>query len=123
MAQLPVQQPLMEDFSDDELTDEQVRQLLTEASERILAKGSASYADAPFKLPKLNPGHIADTYSNTNGEITKLDTSKLLSQEQRAMANGIKKIEDPVQLKRQKKEVRFVDVLSFAGDDNYPILH
>lgn len=124
MALLPAHQPLLEDDTDEELTDEQVRQLLTEASERIRAKSSPpTTTHVPFKLPKLNPGHVADTYSTTQGAITKLDSSKLLGKKELVLANGVKKIEDPVQLKKQKAEVCSDDFLCHADDDNYPILH
>lgn len=123
MALLPAHPVQTEDDTDDELTDEQVRELLTEAAERLRAKTSQSTEDVPFKLPKLNPGHIADTYSTTQGAITKLDSSKLLSQKEQALANGVKKIEDPVQLQKQKKEVSYGAPSPLAVDDNYPILH
>ncbi|KAJ4302841.1 dTDP-fucopyranose mutase [Kalmusia sp. IMI 367209] len=115
MALLPAHQPLLEDDTDEELTDEQVRQLLSEASERMHAKTSPSTRDAPFKLPKLNPGHIANTYSKTQGAITKLDSSKLLSKKELSLANAVKKIEDPVQLKKQKKRVK--EKKATAGSD------
>ncbi|OAG05551.1 Fcf2-domain-containing protein [Paraphaeosphaeria sporulosa] len=104
MASLPAHPPQMEDDTDEELTDEQVRELLAEAAERMRVKASQPSNDAPFTLPKLNPGHIADTYSTTHGAITKLDASKLLPKKDQVLANGIKKIEDPVQLKKQKAE-------------------
>ena len=123
MAPLPAHPPQMEDDTDEELTDEQVRELLTEAAERMRANPSQSATDAPFKLPKLDPGHIADTYSTTHGAITKLDGSKLLPQRDQALANGIRKIEDPVQLKKQKQEVSCHAYIVLARDDNYPILY
>ncbi|KAL1608350.1 dTDP-fucopyranose mutase [Paraconiothyrium brasiliense] len=104
MVSLPAHPPLVGDDTDEELTDEQVRELLAEAAERMRAKATQPINHAPFKLPKLNPGHIADAYSKTQGAITKLDASKLLPKKEQALANGIKKIEDPVQLKKQKKE-------------------
>ncbi|KAF1971875.1 nucleolus protein-like protein required for cell viability [Bimuria novae-zelandiae CBS 107.79] len=103
-APLPAHPPQTGDDTDEELTDEQVRELLTQTAERMRAKPPQSATEAPFKLPKLNPGYIADTYSTTQGAITKLDGSKLLPKKEQALANGIKKIEDPVQLKKQKKE-------------------
>ena len=59
--ELPTHQPLVDD-SDDELTDDQIRQLLNEAAERMRAKAAQPQArtEAAFKLPKLAPGRIAD---------------------------------------------------------------
>lgn len=105
--ELPTHQPLVED-SDEDLSDEQIRELLNEAAERMRAKAAqpAARTEAPFKLPKLASGRIADTYEKTQGNITRLDHSKLVDKNQAALANGIKKIEDPLQVKKQKQEVR-----------------
>jgi hypothetical protein len=102
-------QPLIDDGTDEELSDEQIRELLNEAAVRMRAKAAGQpvvRADAPFKLPKLKPGHIADTHEKTDGNITRLDHSKLVDKAQQAMANGIKKIDDPLAIKKQKQEVR-----------------
>jgi hypothetical protein len=102
-------QPLIDDDTDEELSDEQIRELLNEAAVRMRAKAAGqpvARADAPFKLPKLKPGHIADTYEKTDGNITRLDHSKLVDKAQQALANGIKKIDDPLAIKKQKQEVR-----------------
>jgi hypothetical protein len=109
MELLPAHQPLPEDDTDEEISDEQIRELLNEAAIRMRAKaaGKPTVApDVPFKLPKLKPGHLADTYEKTDGSITRLDHSKLVDKKQQALANGIKKIDDPLAIKRQKMEVR-----------------
>jgi hypothetical protein len=131
METLPTHQPLVDEDTDEELSDEQIRELLNEAAVRMRAKAAqtagAVKAEAPFKLPKLKPGHIADTYEKTDGNITRLDHSKLVDKKQQAMANGIKKIEDPLAIKKQKLEVRLqrrepsqVFLLRHAYDDIYP---
>lgn len=103
---LPAHHPVLDHDTDDDLSDEQIRELLDEAERSLRAKQQQkSHADAPFTLPKLNPGHIADTSLNTEGSVTRLDPSKLVNSEHRALAQGIKKIEDPVQAKKQKLEV------------------
>ncbi|KAI4702830.1 hypothetical protein J4E89_010167 [Alternaria sp. Ai002NY15] len=106
--ELPTHQPLLAEDTDEELSDEQIRELLNEAAVRMRAKAAtaqpANKSDAPFRLPKLQPGHIADTYEKTDGNITRLDHSKLVDKKQQALANGTKKIEDPLQIKKQKQE-------------------
>ncbi|CAO2649372.1 Nn.00g067570.m01.CDS01 [Neocucurbitaria sp. VM-36] len=107
MELLPAHQPLLDDSTDEELSNEQVRELLNQAAQRMRAKAASqpvTTADAPFKLPKLKPGHIADTYERTKGNITRLDHSKLIDRKQQALADGIKKLEDPIQVKKQKKQ-------------------
>jgi hypothetical protein len=108
MELLPAHQPLFEDDTDEDMTDEQVRELLNEAATRMRAKAAdkpTATPDVPFKLPRLKPGHLADTYETTDGNITRLDHSKLVDQKQQALANGIKKIDDPLAIKKQKIEV------------------
>jgi hypothetical protein len=111
MELLPAHQPLLEDDTDEEISDEQIRELLNEAAIRMRAKAAGkptAAPDVPFKLPKLKPGHLADTYEKTDGSITRLDHSKLVDKKQQALANGIKKIDDPLAIKRQKMEVRTI---------------
>ncbi|KAI2487164.1 rRNA-processing protein FCF2 [Pyrenophora tritici-repentis] len=104
--ELPTHQPPVDDDTDEELSDEQIRDLLNEAAVRMRAEAAqpAVKTDAPFRLPKLQPGQIANTYEKTDGNITRLDHSKLVDKTQQALANGIKKIEDPLQIKKQKQE-------------------
>ncbi|KAF2819150.1 Fcf2-domain-containing protein [Ophiobolus disseminans] len=107
MELLPAHQPLLEDDTDEDMSDEQVRELLIEAAARMRAKAAGkptAAPDVPFKLPKLRPGQLADTYEKTEGSITRLDHSKLIDKKQQALANGIKKIDDPIAAKRQKLE-------------------
>lgn len=113
--ELPTHQPLAHD-TDDDLSDDHIRDLLSEAAVRMRADAaqSASRPPAPFKLPKLTPAHIADTHETTDGNITRLDHSKLVDKNQKALANGIKKIEDPIQAKKQKQEVRRPPLVAFA---------
>ncbi|KAF2715190.1 Fcf2-domain-containing protein [Pleomassaria siparia CBS 279.74] len=97
---LPAHQHQPEDDTDEELSDEQVRELLNQAERRMRAKQAASPIDARSKLPTLNPGFVANSYMKGG----RLDDSKLISEEDRLLARGIKKIEDPVQIKKAKAE-------------------
>jgi len=111
MELLPTHQPLLEDDTDEDMSDEQVRELLNEAAARMRAKAAGkptAAPDVPFKLPRLRPGHLADTYEKTEGSITRLDHSKLVDKKQQALANGVKKIDDPLAVKKQKLEVCLV---------------
>ena len=108
MEPLTAHQPLLEDDTDEDMSDEQVRELLNEAAARMRSQAAGKLttaADAPFKLPRLRPGHLADTLERTDGSITRLDHAKLVDKKQQALANGIKKIEDPLAVKKQKQEV------------------
>ncbi|KAF2004469.1 Fcf2-domain-containing protein [Amniculicola lignicola CBS 123094] len=94
-------------MDDEDLSDEQIQELLREAEQRMRGKQAAALTnptDAPFRLPKLKPGHIADNYLKTEGSVTRLDPAKLLDPKARVLAEGVKKIEDPIQAKKQKQE-------------------
>jgi hypothetical protein len=109
MELLPAHQPLLADDTDEDMSDAQVRELLNEAAARMRAKAAGKPTAAqnvPFKLPKLRPGHLAETHEKIEGNITRLDHSKLIDKKQQALANGIKKIDDPLAVKKQKIEVR-----------------
>ena len=109
MALLPAHQPVLEDDTDEDLTDAQVRELLDGAAQRMREKQAAHLSttpsNAPFKLPKLAAGPVADTYTKTQGNITRLDSSKLMNKRDQVLANGVRKIEDPVAVKQQKLKV------------------
>lgn len=117
---VPAHQPFLEDDTDEDMSDEQVRELLNDAERRLRAEqASKPTSDVPFRLPKLNAGPVADTYLRPDGRI---DPTKLVSKKDQALANGIKKIEDPIQIKKQKLEVSHMSCLfTFACDDIFPI--
>lgn len=95
-----------EDETDEELSEEQVNELLEQAERSLRAKQASSQSTtAPFRLPKLNPGFKPDAYLKEEGSITRLDPSKVINKEHRALAEGIKKIEDPIAVRKAKLEV------------------
>lgn len=95
----------MSSDSDEELSDEQVLELLTQAEQRMQSQAGAQ-SDAPFRLPKLDPGHIVSPYLRTEGSITRLDPSQVVDPKTKALAGKVKKVEDPIAVKKQQKEVR-----------------
>ncbi|KAF2012537.1 Fcf2-domain-containing protein [Aaosphaeria arxii CBS 175.79] len=95
-----------EDDSDEELSDDQIRELLDRAEaerhERAqLGLTHPAAASSTFKLPKLDSGLKAENLT-TDGTVTRLDQAKLVDDRHRVAANGIKKIEDPLQFKKDK---------------------
>jgi hypothetical protein len=96
--------------ADDDLSDGQIRALLdqAEAERRTRAEqGLAHHAavtSSPFRLPKLDSGLRSDNYLQTKGSIARLDQAKLVDEKDRSLANGIKKIEEPIS-KKEKAEV------------------
>ncbi|KAF2733517.1 Fcf2-domain-containing protein [Polyplosphaeria fusca] len=101
---LPAHQRLPDHDTDEELSDEQVRTLLDEAERRMRETlAPAPTNDGPVKLPKLDPGRVADLYFDTKDAKARLDSSKLIDEKDRALAQGFKKIEDPIQVKKNKQ--------------------
>ncbi|KAI9677579.1 MAG: hypothetical protein M1817_006533 [Caeruleum heppii] len=104
------------DFFNDEM-----RQLLKEAEQRLLASSdgidldlresdnSLSKSDmaaandtAPsFRLPKLRSAPVAQPYINAIGDMAHVDSSSLIDLKQRKLAHGIRTIEDPVQVRER----------------------
>ena len=124
----PAHPSLPDDDTDEDLSDEEIRRLLNEAAQRMQAKAAsqpAATAGATFRLPKLRPGHIADTHESSDGNITRLDESKLVDRSQQTLANGVKKIDDPLHVMKQKKqEVSTIDtciacILHQAGSGRF----
>lgn len=101
--------PLGDDSDDEDLSDEQIRHLFDQAEADRAARGPQSLAlpaeEATLKFPRLNPGNIADNHLSTKGSITRFDHSKLVDDESLALANGYKKIVDPVQVAQDKQKV------------------
>ncbi|KAB2576978.1 putative rrna-processing protein fcf2 protein [Lasiodiplodia theobromae] len=94
---------------DDELSDEQIEMLLKQAEVRAREKDtSGALAQIPsaldIKLPRLNTPGLPAPYVQMNGEVARVDPSRLLDDQQRALANHIRKVEDPVAVKKRKIE-------------------
>lgn len=112
---------------DDELSDEQIEMLLKQAEVRAREKDTSSaLAQIPsaldIKLPRLNTPGLPAPYVQMNGEVARVDPSRLLDDQQRALANHIRKVEDPVAVKKRKIEVRHTLPHSTAYEENIPNL-
>jgi hypothetical protein len=118
---VPAHQRPLRDETDEELSDAQIQELLDEAERSLRAKQQGRNTDSLFRLPKLQPGNIADVSLKTEGSVTRVDPSKLVSNQHRALAAAVKRIEDPIQAKKQKLAVRSPILFPPADDDNHPI--
>jgi len=94
---------------DEELSDEQIQALLKKAEARLRERASSAAKDVSTlpKFPRLNVGEIAQPYVRTNGDVARVDPSKLLGKRERDLANKIRKVEDPVAVKQRLSEVCF----------------
>ncbi|KAL9091907.1 MAG: hypothetical protein Q9165_004659 [Trypethelium subeluteriae] len=103
---------------DEDVSDEQIHQLLKEAETRLRAQHSTALArsgkDSSFKsLPRLDASAAEKPYIENDGAVARIDQSRLLSDDQRNLANGIRKIEDPVAVKKRA----ITDKKATAGSD------
>lgn len=90
MAEIPIS-------SYRELTDDQVDALLSRAAARMHAKvedrvGSKPKNEMKFNFPKLDPGNILEQPGKHTDQVQ--------------FENGLRKVEDPVQAAKIRKEVR-----------------
>lgn len=98
---------------DGELTEEQMQALLKQAEVNLRERNSSNSdsqvqlrsAAAEFKLPKLNATDVPAPYIQTNGDVARVDPSRLVDAQQRELANSIRKVEDPVAVKKKQIEV------------------
>ena len=95
---------------DEDLTHDQIHALLKDAEIRIRERNSNALTldgkDQSFKrLPKLNAGSVEQPYIRNDGDVARIDHSRLLPVEQRKLANGFRKIEDPIALKKKASKV------------------
>jgi phage FluMu protein gp41 len=95
---------------DDELSDEQIEQLLARATARLQEKSKQKQLiqktdSHNFNFPKLDAGALEKPYVTTKGDIATVDSSRLLQEKLRRQAEGIRKVEDPVTSKKALAEV------------------
>jgi len=92
---------------DDDLSDEQIDLLLQRASLRMKSKNGslATMNDLAVKLPQLNGAKgLPAPYTTVENGVVKVAEKKTVDEEQRQLAEKARKIEDPVAMKKGKKE-------------------
>lgn len=100
---------------DDELSDEQIEQLLARATARLQEKSKQTQLiqkneSHSYTFPKLDAGALEKPYVTTKGDIATVDSSRLLKEKLRKQAEGIRKVEDPVTSKKALEEVRVIHI-------------
>jgi len=103
--------------SDDDMSDEQIHALLKEAEARLRTTTTLATGDTVphFHLPKFNVEKVGNHYVHEIKGIALADKQKLLNEQQRALANHVRKVEDPVAVKKKKLEEK----KATAGSDWY----
>lgn len=103
------------------LFDDEMRQLLEEAEQRLLRKSRRLDVNDPetdeallsitvptengsvpsFSLPKLQPGSVPRPYIKAADDVVRVDATALVDPKQRELAQGFRKVEDPVQVRQR----------------------
>ncbi|MCJ1404462.1 hypothetical protein MMC11_007687 [Xylographa trunciseda] len=101
----------------DELSDEQIDQLLHDAEARLrgyttkesvtsISNPNAKHARVSVSGLRLKSGTVVRPYVIVNGDVAKADAYRLLDDHQRQLSSKIRRIEDPASLKKTFIEAR-----------------
>lgn len=105
--------------SEPELTDNEIELLLTQAEDRLRQQQqlaftkSSGFAPSLPRSAKLDVSTLAKPYVQTGDDIARADPRRLVDDKQRQLANGIRKVEDPVTTKQKVLEVCSHNSLQF----------
>jgi len=94
----------------EDLTDEQMEEMLAQATTRLREKEESNMfkTETPQKytFPKMNAGELEKPYVVTKGHIAEADKARLIDQKHRQTDSLIRKVEDPVTARKLAAEVR-----------------
>jgi hypothetical protein len=94
----------------EDLTDEQMEEMLAQATTRLREKEDLNMfkTEAPQKYTflKMNAGELEKPYVVTKGHIAEADQARLIEQKHRQTDSLIRKVEDPVTARKLAAEVR-----------------
>jgi hypothetical protein len=94
----------------EDLTDEQMEEMLAQATTRLREKEESAMfkTEAPQKytFPKMNAGDLEKPYVVTKGHIAEADKARLIDEKYRQTGSLIRKVEDPVTARKLAEEVR-----------------
>jgi ribosomal protein S18 len=110
-----------EEEKEEELSDEQMQQILAQAAQRRKDEHkdqTKSSTTASLHFPKLNTGNMTQPYVSNQGEVARVDATRLLAANDRKLANRIRKVDDPVAVKNKLLEVCFI---SFSSSSSSPL--
>ena len=102
--------------ADEVLTDEQMEEMLANATARLQAKARAEDIvtldqGQKYTFPKLETAKLVNPYVSTIGDIATLDAPRLLDERHRKQAKGVRRVQDPGTAKKIAEEVCVVSAL------------
>ena len=97
----------------DDMTDEQMQDILVRASTRLRQKEEMQKAQQTeqFTLPRLSTGEIARPYVSTKKGVAHMNGQQQVSEQQRKLSNQVRKVEDPVVVQQRLTEVCSTDLI------------
>ncbi|CAG8971930.1 hypothetical protein HYALB_00003265 [Hymenoscyphus albidus] len=107
-------------MADDDLSDEQLQQLLKDAEQRLRAAKKKGFAQETSltslqRLPKIASDSPISSYIQKTKQGVQIDPSMLVKAEDRKLANVIRIVEDPIMVKANADKV----AKATAGADWY----
>lgn len=82
---------------------------MQQAEARLKEEASAislkEKSDALARIPRLDTTGLPKPYVNTKGDVARADAHRQIDEDTRKLANGIRKVEDPVVMKKKLLEV------------------
>ncbi|CZS90719.1 probable FCF2 Essential nucleolar protein involved in the early steps of 35S rRNA processing [Rhynchosporium agropyri] len=105
-------------MADEDLSNEQLRQLLKDAEQRLRSKGKqqmlmSTASSIESSLPKITMENPIVPYIKSTKTGAQVDRSHLVTEKERKLANGSRIVEDPITLKKRAEE----DKKASAGAD------
>ncbi|TKA57858.1 hypothetical protein B0A49_08604, partial [Cryomyces minteri] len=93
----------------EDLSDDQIQELLKQAESRLRQKAANTALTqrdtlSGFRIPRLDPGTLTQPYVQSNGDIARVNSARLLDETDRKLSNRPRKVEDPVVVKKKIAE-------------------
>lgn len=100
--------------SQEQLSDDQIDELLRRAEERLRSKAAVkTTAEEPklsdIKIPKLNCANLPQAPVQISKSVARANISSLLPQDVRQAEGRVRKVEDPVAVKKRMTEVCYIN--------------
>ncbi|KAH9221879.1 putative rRNA-processing protein fcf2 [Leptodontidium sp. 2 PMI_412] len=103
-------------MADGDLSDEQLKQLLKDAEQRLRNKGKqqiqlSTASSLESSLPKITVEKPIISYIKSTKTGAQVDRSHLVTDKERKLANGTRVVEDPVAIKKRAEETNLTPEL------------
>ncbi|KUJ19787.1 putative rRNA-processing protein fcf2 [Mollisia scopiformis] len=107
-------------MADDNLSDEQLQQLLKDAEQRLRSKSKkqnkpSEISALSHSIPRIASDTKIDSYIKSTQHGPQIDVSHLVSEHERKLANSFRVVEDPITVKKRGDEEK----KATAGADWY----